>query len=132
MNCSQMRSLVDGLVRLSFDDGQVSLSRDRTSAILRVLQEKYGNSLLKKILRLYLKRLIKAVFNCSMILESSESLPITTVSNLKSHFEKILKRKFRVTLKENPELIAGLRVTVQDHIVEYSINGTLESYRALL
>jgi F0F1-type ATP synthase delta subunit len=112
------------LVKISTGaDGMLDESRVR--AVVKVLAEGDGPG----PLRAYLGELEKFVAASTLRLEYCGELSDGGVESLIAHFEGKLGRRLAVIVEFNDALIAGLRVSVADTVVENSIAATLESYR---
>jgi F0F1-type ATP synthase delta subunit len=122
-----MQSFAKDLVKISIGaDGH--LDEVRVGAVLRVLGETTAHGL-KSTLVAYLRELEKFVAATTVYLEHCGELSAGAAESLLAHFEGMLGRRLLITVVENDTLIAGLRVSVDDLVVEYSVAGTLEAYR---
>lgn len=60
------------------------------------------------------------------------ALPIDDKAGFAAHLEKRLGKKVQATYRENPDLLGGARVYVNDDVIDASIRGRLERLAATL
>ncbi|MDR2629122.1 MAG: F0F1 ATP synthase subunit delta [Puniceicoccales bacterium] len=120
--------LVAELVRLSLGKDSL-LDYERVCGVITVLKEIYGGRELISILCAYLAALEKFVAQTSMKIEHCGDLSSSSIEALRSHFEKILKRKLSVSVEYTNNLIAGIRIFIADLVIENSIAGVLNAYK---
>ncbi|MDR1890561.1 MAG: F0F1 ATP synthase subunit delta [Puniceicoccales bacterium] len=128
MKNHRLQSLGYDLVKLSLGEDSL-LDYERVSKVIAVLKEVYEERELKSVLCSYLTALEKFITQTSMKIEHCGDLPNSSVEILRSHFEKILKRKLLVSVECTDDLIAGIRISIADLIIENSIAGTLNAYK---
>ena len=131
MNVARLKFFVENLVKLSFNNDGL-LDDGKISAIVQVLKEQSLEFPLQRVLSLYLNKLKEALSNTTLVIEYSDRPSENVIERIKGGFEKMCDRKLQVLMKQNNELIAGLRVTCADEIFEYSVAATLEAYKKSL
>jgi F0F1-type ATP synthase delta subunit len=122
------KAFIDELLRMSV--GKDSLPSDeRIVAILRVLGEMYQGNVLRNILNKYLSGLENLIARLTLKIEHSGVLPDASINAIRSHIEGLFNRKLLLKVRENASLIAGIRLTVNDFIIENSIVAMLDAYK---
>lgn len=120
------------LVRLSLD-ATGGLSGERVQAILETLKAS-GRPILQ--LRLLLKayqRFVQLELDRGQgLLECAGALKSEAVAALAQHLSIAAKRPVSLETRENPSLIAGVRVTLGDHVWESSISSRLATLSSAL
>ncbi|MDR1457957.1 MAG: F0F1 ATP synthase subunit delta [Puniceicoccales bacterium] len=118
-------ALIKNLVALSFgDDSKVSFQRAR--AVVIVLSE-FSD---KKIaLTRYFKLLGKAIRDNTLVVEYAGVLDEKEMNSLKCAIEAIKNRRVDLLAKENPQLVAGIKISIGDEIYDNSVIARLNSLR---
>jgi F0F1-type ATP synthase delta subunit len=125
-NCS--KNFTDGLVRISLGDDSL-ISDGIVRAVLRVLGEMFSGVQLRSAMCAYLAALEKHIGATSIKIEYCGQLSDAAARAICGHFEKILNRKLRPCPHLCDSLIAGIRVTIGDMVVAYSMADTLDAFR---
>jgi F0F1-type ATP synthase delta subunit len=123
----RLRALAEGLVEISLD-GQSLLDISRVHALVIVLKETYEGVELKRILSAYLSALGKFIAATTLRIEHCGEISPHAIAMIKSHFEKLMGRNLFVHTESDDSLIAGIRISVGDMVIEHSIAGTLNAY----
>jgi F0F1-type ATP synthase delta subunit len=124
----RLQSLGIELVKLSLGEDSL-LDYERVLGTITVLKELYEKKELKAVLCSYLTALEKFITQTSMKIEHCGNLSTSSAEILRSHFEKTLGRKLSVSVELTNDLIAGIRISIADLVIENSIAGTLNSYK---
>lgn len=61
-----------------------------------------------------------------LVIEHAGPLPPATANSVAKEFEQTFARKLRLQIVENPELIAGLRIRLDDLTFDSTVAGQLE------
>ncbi len=112
------------LVSLSLD-GSGRISDERVSAILQVLKEKSPRHL-KLILKIYLYYVKQEIRRSEAVLEYAGEIQPAAVEAIERDLSSRYHRSVSSVSRENPDLIAGLRVTIGDDVYDASVAGHLE------
>ncbi len=112
------------LVQLSLDDGAVSAKK--VEAVLAALAENPPRRF-KPILKQYLRIIKQEIRKSEAVVEHSGELGEETIGNLESWLTARYDRAIHVTTRENPGLIAGIRVSIADDVYDTSLAGQLET-----
>ena len=112
------------LVQLSLEDGMVS--SDKVQAVLGALAEKPPRRF-KSLLKQYMRLIKLEIRKTQAIVEISGEIGEETLRNLESRLSARYGRAISISRRENPDLIAGLRVSVADDVYDASLTGQLES-----
>lgn len=120
-----IKEFARNLVRISLDDGQPSA--ERVQAILKSLKVKPRRGL-KTILKLFLHYLKREIRKSQAIVEYSGALSPGTLAKIEKNLSASYARKITVTARENPSLLAGLRISVGDDVLNASVAGRLENF----
>jgi len=119
-----LKSFARSLVQLSLEDGQVSA--DRVHAVLNSLKAKPRRGL-KTIFKLYLYYLKRGIRHSQAIVEYSGALGPDTLARIEKNLSVSYGRKITAVARENPSLVAGLRISVADDVLDASVAGRLEN-----
>jgi len=121
----QVKDFAKKLVGIAYDESG-SISAERVGDILVALRQKpprHHRAVLKQFL-VYLRReLAKGQARVEYAGEISESALQEIEENLTKHYD----RKIDLVTWENPELIAGFRVSIGDDVYDSSIAGRLHT-----
>ncbi len=119
-----LKSFARSLVQLSLEDGQVSA--DRVHAVLNSLKAKPRRGL-ETLLKLYLYYLKREIRHSQAIVEYSGTLAPDTLARIEKNLSVSYGRKITAVARENPSLVAGLRISVADDVLDASVAGRLEN-----
>lgn len=115
----QLKDFAKKLVTMSLDaDGQPS--SERVSAVLEALAQEPPRGY-KQLLKLYSKYLEVEIARGTARVEYAGPLPEGEVAAIEKKFTELYNRKIVAQAKENPKLIAGVRVTVGDDVYDASV-----------
>ena len=112
------------LVSLSLDEAG-RISDERVNAILQVLKEKPPRQL-KLILKIYLYYIKQEIRRSEAVLEYAGEIQPAAVEAIERDLSSRYHRSVSSVTRENPDLIAGLRVTIGDDVYDASVAGHLE------
>lgn len=115
------------LLALSLEDGAVSA--ERVDAVLQALKSNPPRQA-KAVLRAYSKLIARALAAQTAQVESAVALDDSALAAISQHFSQQYGRAIVAKTRENPQLIAGLRVRVGDDLYDASISGRLERLAA--
>ena len=118
----QAQQLARQLFRLSLVDGQVS--QDRVAGILSYIEKHRTNDALD-VLRAYQRLIATEMAKGVAVVEHAGPIEPQTVQSIAASLSRKYNRPVRATTKENPSLLAGLRVRVGDDVYESSVAGQL-------
>ena len=68
----------------------------------------------------------------TLTIESTQSLNNNVVAKLKRCFEKKSPEKTTLQLKQNPNILGGLKITLDDTQWDYSIKGKIDQMKEIL
>ncbi len=112
------------LVQLSLEDGMVSA--EKVTAVLATLAENPPRRF-KPILKQYLRLAKQEIRKSEAVVEHSGELGEETLRDLKDRLSTRYNRTINVTARENPDLIAGVRVSIADDVYDISLAGQLDN-----
>jgi F-type H+-transporting ATPase subunit delta len=113
------------LLYLSKDENS-NLSEQRIKSILQILSN-LPPTRLTPILKLYLKNLKNELQKNRAIIENAGKLSQKTINSIKQTLSQKYNRTITVTQRDNPDLIAGLRIRIADDLYDLSIAGRLQT-----
>lgn len=123
----QIRATARLFLKLSVENGQVSEARVRD--VLTWFEQKTPANA-AAILREY-QRLIEREINRSLArIEHAGPLPEGTSAAIAASLAKLYGRPVNATARENPALLAGVRISIGDDVFERSIASQLETLAA--
>lgn len=83
----------------------------------------------KAILLALVKELVSFYKKQTLVVESTKSLPIDQLDEIKKYFERKTGKTLSLEFKLNPSLLAGVKVVLGDSVWDYSVNNTLENFK---
>jgi len=119
-----LKNFARNLVQLSLEDGQVSA--DRVHNVINSLKAKPRRGL-KTILKLFLYYLKREIRYSQAIVEYSGTLEPDTLARIEKNLSVSYGRKITAVARENPSLVAGLRISVADDVLDASVAGRLKN-----
>ncbi len=119
------------LLSLSLGDDGL-LDDGRISCVLSSLSMKFSGDELRKLLIGYLNILERFRASHTLLIEHSGELSDDCVQRLRERYQTMFGRSLLVLKKESEELIAGLRIQLDDFVFECSITNALDAYRKSL
>lgn len=111
------------LLDISLKDGQ--LNQERISAILEALRNSPPRNY-KQVLEHYLLKVGAELRKENAYIEYAGSLSEEMLESVKKDLTQYYNRNIKITTKENPELLAGLKIRVADDVWDASVAGRLE------
>ena len=109
------------------DDGL--LDDDRISCVLSSLSTELSGDELRKLLIEYLNILERFRASHTLYIDHSGELSEDCVQRLREKYQTMFDRPLFVVTKESEDLIAGLRIRLDDFVFECSIASALDNYR---
>jgi F-type H+-transporting ATPase subunit delta len=110
------------LLQLSLKDGEIS--RERVDAVLRYLEvNPLRNN--RAVLREYLNVARKHVERSQAIVEYAGPLPANLINAIEASFSARYARPITAVPKENPDLIAGVRIRIGSDLYDSSVASHL-------
>lgn len=119
------------LLSLSLGDDGL-LDDCRISYVLSSLSMKFSGDELRRLLMDYLNVLERFRASHTLFIEHSGELSDDCVQRLRERYQIMFGRSLLVLKKESEELIAGLRIQLDDFVFECSIANALDAYRKSL
>lgn len=117
------RILAKKLLALSFDNGRVS--DEKVTAVLQVLRDNPPRNY-KTVLESYMAKIRSELRKENARIDFAGSLDEAAITQIKDNLCKYYNRDIQVTVNENPELLAGLRISVADDVWDSSVAGRLQ------
>lgn len=126
MKCSkEITAEAKKCVSLSLDvAGEVS--HERVAAVLQALKAHRPVHVLRPLLKAYKHYLSIELSRGHGRVEHAGAITPGTLQSLAAHLSVFAKRPVSLSAHETPALIAGLRVTLGDHVWESSVSSRLE------
>jgi F-type H+-transporting ATPase subunit delta len=115
------------LYKLSFDNN--ALSSDRVAGVLEYV-EKHAPANSLAVLKAYRRLVVAEVARNHAVIEHAGTASETTLSAVAKALAQKYGRPVETISKDNPALIAGLRVRIGDDIYESSVAGQLADLAA--
>jgi len=119
----QIRKIGKTLVQLSLKDGDVSA--ERVQAVLKAL-EGHPPRNYRAVLREFQTQLRKQIERSQAIVEYAGPLPANLINNVEASFSARYARPITAVPRENPDLIAGVRIRVGSDVYDSSIQNHLQ------
>lgn len=120
----QARTTARTLFKLSLDQGQLSEAKVRD--VLAWFDQKRPRQA-AAILREYQRLVAGELRRSRAIVEHSGTLPAGQVAAIAAELTRIYRRPIAAETRENPTLLAGLRVSIGDDVFERSLAGQLQT-----
>ena len=117
------------LVQISLEEGRVS--DERVNAILQTFAAKPPRRL-KTILKFYLYYLKRELRKSQAVIEYAGGITQDRIEAIEKNLSARYGRPITATLSENPELVAGLRVSVADDVYDATVTGNLNNLSQLV
>lgn len=148
----QVKDFLDALQRkpgtIAHLDDHHTAERERTNDILKLVENKTYDSLVKNFFLLLSKKrrmsFLTAIYDkyCALahhvlgrlpvMITSSHALSETETNRVTDLLAKRFQKKMIVTKKVDPSLLGGLRVCLGDHVFDYTLKKQLEKMRGTL
>ena len=117
------------LLKAAFIGGKINEGKGR--GFLKILKKhpsKIGSEVVFSLQKLIEAETLKK----QLVLETPFPLQAKTVDRLKNEFEALLNRQLTVEIRENKELIGGLRIKNSDNVWENTVESTLQQLKGAL
>lgn len=118
----QIRKTARTLLQLSLKDGE--LSSDRVEAVLKAIQT-HPPRRYRQVLRDYLYLVRKHVERSQAVVEYAGPLPADLINQVEASFSARYARPVTAVARENPSLIAGVRIRIASDVYDSSIANHL-------
>lgn len=112
------------LLNISFEHGRIS--EEKVSAILSTLKSNPPHHF-KKVLQAYFLKIRTELRKENATLEHAGPLDQSIVNKIQTDLNEYYKRDIAITTKENPKLLAGVKIAIADDIWDSSVSGQLEN-----
>ncbi len=116
------------LVQISIEDGRVS--DERVKAIMGTFASRPPRRF-KTILKLYLYYIKRELRKSQAVIEYAGSINKSSIETIERNLTSHYGRPITVTLSENQELLAGIRISVADDVYDSTIAGSLNNLSGL-
>lgn len=125
----KQRELARRLARLSVEDGAVSPAK--VQEVLAYLRAKAPTGL-RAILKSYLYFIQREIKTGTALVEYAGQPSAAALAGLQASLTAEYQRPVRVMARENPALLAGLRIRVGDDVIDHSVAGRLAALQSAL
>lgn len=115
--------------KISLSNNSLDSSKIRT--VVSEIKKSYKRAA-AGVLKSYLSILQKKIRSQTLTIESAQSLNSNVVQKLKRSFEKKYHEKIMTRLKQNPHILGGLKITLDDTQWDYSIKGKIDQMKEIL
>jgi F-type H+-transporting ATPase subunit delta len=119
----QIRSTARALFKLSVENGQLSEAKVRE--ILAWFEQKRPPRA-AAILREYLRSVAREVRRSRARIEHAGALPPGAVASILAELSRVYRRSLTAETREDPALIAGVRISIGDDVFERSLASQLD------
>ena len=116
------------LVQISIEDGRVS--DERVKAIMGTFASRPPRRF-KTILKLYIYFIKRELRKSQAVIEYAGSINKSSIETIERNLTSHYGRPITVTLSENQELLAGIRISVADDVYDSTIAGSLNNLSGL-
>ncbi|MFA6961458.1 MAG: F0F1 ATP synthase subunit delta [Opitutaceae bacterium] len=124
---SQIQQLARQLFKLSLVDGR--LSEEQVAGVLGYIEKNQAVNAVA-ILKAYHRLVSAEIARGSAIVEHSGPISDTLLASIAGALSQRYHRPVTATARENPALLAGLRVRIGDDLFESSVSGQLAALSA--
>ena len=118
----QIRKIARDLLQLSLKDGEVS--EERVQAVLNAIDARPPRNY-RQVLREYLNQVRKYIAQSQAIVEYAGPLPANLINDIEASFSARYARPITAVSKENPALIAGVRIRIGSDVYDSSVANHL-------
>jgi F-type H+-transporting ATPase subunit delta len=119
----KLKSFVSRILELSKTDGIVD--EEKVKTVIETLKNS-GIKRLNAVFELYRLAVKRSLRETTARVSYAGSLPEAEADSLLSSLETKTGRKLALELKEDPELIAGIKVAVGDYVYDHSVKHALQ------
>ncbi len=120
----KLKGFVDRLLELSKTDGVVDV--EKVEAVLKTLVDSKMKSL-KTVLQLYKFSVRKEILSGTAKISHSGTITEIQKDELKTSLESRSGRPLTLEFREDPDLIAGVKIAVGDYVYDHSVRGALQN-----
>lgn len=120
----KLKGFVDRLLELSKTDGVVDV--EKVEAVLKTLVDSKMKSL-KTVLQLYRFSVRKEILSGTAKISHSGTITEIQKDELKATLESRSGRPLTLEFREDPDLIAGVKIAVGDYVYDHSVRGALQN-----
>lgn len=107
------------------------LDRSRIKAVVDEIKKSYKKAALG-VLKSYLSIVQRKIQRQTLIVESAQLLGSNEIMRLKDSFEKKSSEKITAKLIQNPSILGGFKITLDDNQWDYSIRGKIDRMKETL
>lgn len=107
------------------------LDRAKIKIVVGVIKKSYKRAAVG-ILKSFVTIMQNKIRRQTLTIESTQSLNSNVVAKLKRSFEKRSPEKITIQLKQNPNILGGLKITLDDTQWDYSIKGKIDQMKEIL
>ena len=107
------------------------LDKSRIKAVVDEIKKSYKKVAIG-ILKSYFSIVQKKIQRQTLIVESDRLLDSNEIMRLKGSFEKKSSEKITTKLIQNPSILGGLKITLDDTQWDYSIRGKIDRMKETL
>lgn len=125
----KIKEFAKQLFRMSLENGE--LSPERVDGVLKALEKNPPRHYLAT-LKAYLKFVEREVAKSTAVICHAGQLTPDIISNIKSQMEGKYGRKLDMVERDDPDLIAGVRVVVDCDVYDASIQSALTTLESSL
>lgn len=125
----KIKEFAKQLFRMSLENGE--LSPERVNGVLVALEKSPPRHHLAT-LKAYLKLVEREVAKSTVVISHAGQLTPDIISNIKTQMEGKYGRKLDTVERDDPDLIAGLRVVVDCDVYDASIQSALSTLKSSL
>ncbi len=118
----QIRKIGRDLLQLSLKDGE--LSEERVQAVLKAIDARPPRNY-RQVMREYLDQVRKHVAQSQAVVEYAGPLPANLINDIEASFSARYARPITAVPKENPALLAGVRIRIGSDVYDSSVANHL-------
>ena len=107
------------------------LDKSRIKAVVDEIKKSYKKAALG-VLKSYLSIVQRKIQRQTLIVESAQLLGSNEIMRLKDSFEKKSSEKITAKLIQNPSILGGFKITLDDNQWDYSIRGKIDRMKETL
>ncbi len=105
-----------------------NLDSAKVKTVVSEIKKSYKSAALG-VLKSYLAIVQNKMRRQTLIIESAQSISNQVVQRLKKNFERNTSERILTQVKQNPTIIGGLRITLNDMQWDYSIKGKIDQMK---
>lgn len=115
--------------KISLSDNNLDASKVKT--VVNEIKGSYKSARVD-ILKSYLSIVQRKIRKQTLSVESTQHLNSSVVAKLKKDFERKTPEKITTQVKQNPSILGGLRITLNDTQWDYSVKGKIEQMKEIV